>query len=108
MFSSNAFARDKWTKEDTNYQLTLGILKIVDIKQTKKGTSMGYEETNQFLSDHPSDREIERTIVYSYLIHTGIAYVLPKKQRRVWQCVFIGINLGNVYRNYRAGIRIQF
>jgi hypothetical protein len=101
-------AFDAWTKEDTAYQLTLTSLLLVDWAQTREMVKDGRIELNPILGDHPSMKKVNTLIPLSILGHYLVSRVLSSKYRRVWQCVWIGVELNAVSSNYMAGIRFEF
>ena len=109
MFPTTISAQDKWVKKDTIYQATFLTLMAVDYLQTKEiARNSNYYERNLILGKNPSQNEVDLYFLSTAILHTGIAYYLPKKYRRYWQGVFIGIQIGCVGHNYNIGIRIGF
>lgn len=103
------FAGDMWTKKDTTYQAVCLTLKAVDWLQTKEiARNPNYYETNPVLGKYPSQNEVDIYFLSTAIIHTGIAYYLPKEYRRIWQCIFIGIQAGHVSHNINTGVKIHF
>ena len=109
LVASNGFCGDDWTALDTSFQATLLTLKAVDWLQTKEiARNPKYSETNFILGKYPKQNEVDLYFASSAIAHTVIAYYLPSKLRRVWQCMFLFIQVGCVSHNYNAGIRIRF
>lgn len=109
ILSSTSYATDVWTKKDTTYQAICLTLKAVDWLQTKEiARNPNYYELNPILGKYPSQNEVDLYFASTAIAHTIIAYYLPKKYRRIWQCVFIGIQAGCVGHNINAGINIHF
>lgn len=108
-FPTTISAQDKWVKKDTIYQATFLTLMTVDYLQTKEiARNPNYHERNIILGKNPSQNEIDFYFLSTAILHTGIAYCLPKKYRRYWQYVFIGTQIWCVGHNYNTGIRIRF
>jgi hypothetical protein len=107
--ATSSLAFDEWTKKDTEYQLVFTTLLFVDHMQTREIVKSDYYyEANPILGRYPTMEEVEVYHALCALGHAGIAYMLPEEYRRVWQCVWIGIETHSVYRNYQVGIRIEF
>ena len=108
-FIPSCFAADEWTKEDTAYQTTFLTLMAVDWQQTKEiARNPKYREGNFILGENPDQNTVDAYFLTTAALHTVIAYYLPQKYRRIWQCVFIGMEAGYVAHNYNIGVRIQF
>ena len=103
-------AFDEWTKKDTNYQLTYAVFHIVDWGQTRTiaKNSNKYSELNPILGKHPSIGKVNTYFLTTLVGHTAISYMLPKKYRRYWQVVWIGLEAGTVAHNYSVGIKTSF
>lgn len=109
----NTQDRYKWTTLDTVLQSSFIALVLVDWQQTREFTGSRDKyptkaETNPLMSEHPSAREVNRTIAGCILVHTGVAYLLPKPYRTIWQSVWIGVEAEAVYHNYCGGITLRF
>ncbi len=115
VLSSSVLADDRhtWTTGDSLLQSALIGLIVVDWHQTREFTSKRQKyptkyESNPLLKAHPSAREVNSVIVGCILVHTGIAYLLPKPYRTIWQSLWLGVEVDAVYANYRAGITFSF
>lgn len=109
LMSSTVLATDEWTKKDTAYQSVFLTLQTVDWLQTKEiARNPNYYEMNLILGRNPSQNAVDVYFLSTSILHTGIAYYLPKKYRRYWQYIFIGVQVGYIGHNYNAGIRISF
>ena len=115
VISSSVLANDKhtWSTDDSALQTGLIALIVVDWHQTREFTSKRHKyptkyESNPLLKAHPSAREVNRVIAGSIIAHTGIAYLLPKPYRTIWQSLWLGVEADAVYSNYRAGITLSF
>ena len=53
------------------------------------------------------ETRLERVRQYGKKDEDGKLLIM-KKYRRIWQCIFIGIQAGYVGHNYNAGVRITF
>lgn len=104
-----SLAGDKWTQEDTAYQAVFITALSCDWLQTKEiARNPNYYETNFILGKYPSQNEVDFYLLSAAILHTGIAYYLPKEYRRIWQCFWIGVEMNCVRHNYSSGIRINF
>ena len=122
------FAKD-WTYTDTVWQVTFLALSGVDWMQTHWAASRDFywedhqhRENNPFLGERPSTGKVDTLIPLGMIAHTIVAMALPSKFevydsnlgtvninfRRIWQCVWIGIEGAAVYQNYNVGIRLEF
>lgn len=103
------YATDEWTRKDTAYQGAFLTLMAADYLQTKEiARNPRYHESNPILGRNPSQNDVDIYFLATTLLHTSIAYYLPKEYRRIWQCFWIGIETGCVRHNINAGIRIHF
>ena len=108
LFSIPVYA-DEWTQEDTAWQATTLLIMGADWLQTKEiARNPKYTETNILLGSYPSQNEVDAYFLGCAIIHTTISYYLPKKYRRYWQYVFIGVEAGCVAHNINAGVKIKF
>ncbi|HJW81991.1 MAG TPA: hypothetical protein VJ396_07080 [Acidiferrobacterales bacterium] len=109
MLSAPATAGD-WTKEDTAWQAAYLTLHVVDWGQTRDISAQPerYYEKNSILGEHPSRKRVDSYFVGAAILHTGIAYALPPKWRRLWQCVAIGSSAGAVANNVNIGLQVNF
>jgi len=106
--SSMAFS-DEWTLQDTILQVSIIGLIAVDWMQTLTFIEEdGYYETNPILGKYPSRGEVNVYCAASILITTGIAYILPKPYRTIYQSIAIGVEMEAVKHNYQIGVRINF
>jgi len=108
LFSMPAWG-DEWTKKDTAWQATTLFIMGVDWLQTKEiARNPEYTETNILLGKYPSQNEVDAYYLGCAVVHSAIAYYLPKKYRRYWQYVFIAVEVGCVGHNVNVGVRIKF
>lgn len=100
----------KWTKTDTLFQAVDTALWVLDWGQTRDIAKKPdrHRESNPILGDHPTTGEVDRYFVIGTAVKTGIAIALPNPYRRWWQCMWIGISISNVHRNYSIGLRLRF
>jgi hypothetical protein len=116
--SCNCFAyefAEDWNEKDTAYQATFILVTLVDWKQTHWMSSNDWnwdgsrhKELNPVFSDHPSKSNVDTIIPLGLISHTLISLALPPKPRRIWQMLFIAIEVGAVTNNFATGVRIEF
>ncbi len=114
MAMSYQFA-ENWTKTDTAYQATFLSIATVDWMQTHWMAKQNWQwdgeyhkELNPFLGSHPSEGKINTMIPLGIVAHTAIAMALPPNYRRIWQCVWIGVESLAIYHNYSVGVKLEF
>lgn len=127
LFSVNAYGwefAENWTKKDTAYQGAFLAVTAVDMAQTRWAAIQGWiwhghkhKETCPVLSEQPTISEVDAYFPAVMVAHTLIALALPSEAkifdfkinpRRIWQCVWIGIETGYAINNYSVGVRIEF
>ena len=108
------FAED-WSKTDTAYQATFLAVTTVDwmqtrwmVKQDWKWDGEYHREMNPVLGSHPSMKKVDTLIPLGMVAHTLVSMALPHDYRRIWQCVWIGIESLAVYHNYSVGVKLEF
>lgn len=113
--SSPVQAQDRgaWISMDSYLQSAFFVILFVDWQQTREFTGNphkypGKSEANPLLGSHPSPRKVNQFFAGSVLAHTGIAYLLPRPYRTIWQSVWIGVEIGAVATNASAGITMRF
>ena len=121
---------ENWTKTDTAWQVTFLSITAVDWMQTRWMAKQNwqwdgkyYHETNPFLGDFPSEGKVNTLIPLAMLGHTLVALAIPPRScteeqekngrininfRRIWQCLFIGVESAAVYKNYTIGVHLEF
>lgn len=99
-----------WDTQDTYYQSAVITALAVDMAQTlyiSKNPNK-YYEINPLLGKHPSQDKVIGYFLGGMIAHTAIAMALPPTYRRIWQCVFIGIEGLVIGRNYSIGVKLEF
>lgn len=100
---------DQWTSKDTAYQAAFLLFHSADYLQTKEIIrNPKFYERNLILGRDPTHNQVDAYFLGTALAHTAIAYLLPKRYRRIWQCVFIGLEMRCVACNLNAGVRVRF
>ncbi len=115
LLASPALGADRytWTKQDTFVQGAFLALVFVDWQQTREFTSDRCKyptkyETNPLMHNHPTAREVNIVVFGSVVVHTAVAYLLPRPYRTIWQSFWIGVEAEAVYSNFSAGISMRF
>jgi hypothetical protein len=92
----------RWTTTNTALELSLASGLLVDTMQTIHFLRQGEEEMNPILGRRPSVRALLVYDVVALGLHAAVAYALPEPYRTMWQCVWVGAELGQVGSN--AGV----
>lgn len=111
MIASGCFAwtPDSWTTQDTILQSAFAVVMIGDWAQTRFITySPNYHDTNIFLGENASYKKINIYFASCFILHTGIAYILPQNYRTIWQTIWITIEGNQIYQNYSIGCKMRF
>lgn len=102
----------EWTGDDTTRELVFAGITAIDWAQTLSTVIKHPErypsETNRLLGEHPSRADVNVWFGLGIVMHALIAEALPSKYRAPFQYVSIGLEAGQVIRNYRIGVRIEF
>ena len=99
-----------WSRSDTVFEITALAIRMIDYGQTldiAKNPDR-YHELNPILGRHPSVGRVHTYFVTSQILHPVISYCLPKKYRRAFQMISIGMSSGLAIHNYNVGLRINF
>ena|GEM_PF-2324330 len=115
---------EKWSWTDTAYQVTDLALFGIDWAQTRTMAKKNWYldgnnpyEGSPFMSKRPDTTEVDLKIAIGVVSHTLISLALPPEAnifgykvnpRRIWQCLWIGIEAGAIAYNYAGGVRIEF
>jgi hypothetical protein len=99
-----------WDSKDTYYQGAVVSALLIDMGQTLHiaDNPNKYYEMNPLLGKHPSKEQVVGYFMGGIVAHTLIAMALPQDYRRVWQCVWIGIEGAVIYNNYNIGVKIAW
>ncbi len=102
-----------WSQADTNRQLGISVLMLVDAAQTMDiRNHSDIEEvapiTKRILGRNPEPLETSLYFVASIGLNYVIARALPSPYRRVFQYVYIGFESAIVANNYNIGLRVPF
>ena len=115
--------RQPWTSEDLAWQSVFTVLTVVDWGQTlwfrgEGGLELGggtcpdgsRKESNPVFGDCPSRGRINLAISTAIVGHWLVSNHLPPPWRRVWQSVWIAVEVNAVNNNRKkhGGIRLGF
>jgi hypothetical protein len=104
-----ATARDPWSTQDKALEGAFIVSMAMDYRQTSDLHTGPWHEENSILGRFPSQATINEYFFATTALHAVVTELLPAgKIRTVWQCAWIGMELGTVERNYRLGIRLNF
>jgi hypothetical protein len=106
---------ENWTQKDTAYQAAFIAITTADWMQTRWMARQNWQwdggchkELNPFLGSHPSIKKIDTLIPLGMVAHTLVSMALPPNYRRIWQCVWIGVESLAIYHNYSVGVKLEF
>ncbi len=99
-----------WDKNDTFREIAWQGIHLIDWGQTLEAARQPdrYYEMNPILGKHPSVGNVNLYMATSLIVHPMISYFLPKKYRKAWQYISIGISGGCVIHNFNAGLKVKF
>jgi hypothetical protein len=97
----------RWTTLDTTLEVTTQLTLALDMVQTLNIRPPRHEN-NVLLGQHPSDGTVVAYFAACGLAHAGIAYLLPRPYRNIWQFTAITFESAIVAHNFRVGLQIHF
>lgn len=101
-----------WNHEDTLWESTYLMAHIADWGQTRdiavQCDSGAYYETNPIIGKCPTVNWVNNYFIATALAHVGIATMLPKKYRRLFQMGTLAMEVGYISNNARIGLRANF
>jgi len=111
--------KNAWTKIDTALEIATIATLAMDWSQTRTIAKNPdrYYETNPILGKHPNVGTVDLYFAACAVGHAGIAYLLPQSitvlnlevpVRKVWQLTWIGLEVGAIANNVKAGIKFDF
>lgn len=106
----------RWTWYDTVLQATFVAATAADCALTANGAAAPpywngrprYRETNLFLPNHPTPRQIIGICSAVVIGHTALMVITPRPLREVVQVISIGIELNAVHHNFSIGLNLRF
>ena len=99
-----------WDEGNTILQVPMTVVIAMDLGTTLDITRHPdrYEEVNPLLGKHPPQNRVWKHFIGSYLIETGIVYILPPKWSHGFQVGVIGVEAYWVNHNLHIGLRVKF
>ncbi len=100
-----------WTAGDTAFQAVFLVELAIDRGQTASINDHHLEEigwARSFIGPHPSAGQINRYFATCAIVHTAIAYILPKPYRTIWQSFWVGVETNTIKSNVNVGISVRF
>lgn len=92
-------------------EVTTNALLLADYAQTRqiaKQPDMYYEKYNQFLSNNPSVRDVDKYFAGVFAVNTLLHKYLPEKYLSYYQTGLISVEIGCVANNYNIGLKVKF
>jgi hypothetical protein len=68
----------------------------------------GRSENNPFIGSKPTTEEVDKYMLSTALLHAGITRSLPKKYRKKFQMLTIGMEAGFVHHNAKIGLKVRW
>ena len=99
-----------WDEGNTVLQVPMTVVIAMDLGTTLDITRHPdrYEEVNPLLGKHPPQNRVWKHFIGSYILTTGIVYILPPKWSHAFQVGMIGVEAYWVNHNLRIGLRVKF
>jgi len=101
-----------WSKKDTYWETAYLATHLTDWGQTLDISSQcqsgAYYETNVVLGKCPSAQSVNAYFLGTALLHYGVAHMLPRKYRRMFQAGTIGMQLSYITNNASIGLNVKF
>lgn len=101
-----------WSKKDTYWETAYFVTHLADWGQTLDIASQcqggAYYETNPIMGKCPSAQTVNAYFIGTGLLHYGVAHMLPKKYRRMFQAGTIGMELSYISSNASIGLNVKF
>jgi len=105
-------AANAWSKKDTYWETAYLVTHIADWGQTRDIASQcesgRYYETNPIMGKCPSSQTVNAYFIGTALMHYGVAHMLPRKYRRMFQAGTIGMELSYITNNASIGLNVKF
>ena len=106
---SNAQA---WSKHDTYWEAAYLATHLADWGQTldiaSQCQSGNFYETNPVMGKCPSAQKVSAYFVGTALLHYGVAKMLPRKYRRIFQTGTMTMELSYITNNASIGLNVKF
>lgn len=94
----------QWTKTDTLLEVGFLAVEAIDWSQTVQMAEFSeahrsITDVNPILGPHSTPWGVTGYFATTTALHAGVAYLLPKPMRAVWQMAWIGLEAGTVAHN---------
>ncbi len=101
-----------WDWDDTAMESLYMAAHIADWGQTRDIAQQcgegSYAETNPIIGRCPSIGRVNSYFFATALLHAGVAKMLPKKYRRIFQAGTLGMQIGYISNNASIGLKVNF
>ena len=101
-----------WSKKDTYWEAAYLATHVADWGQTLDISSQcqsgAYYETNVIMGKCPSGQTVNAYFLGTALLHYGVAHMLPRKYRRMFQAGTMGMELSYITNNASIGLNVKF
>jgi len=102
-----------WTSDDTLWQSAYLTAHVADWGQTRDiaahcDSTGKYYEVNPILGSCPSTGAVNTYFLSTAILHTGAAYMMPRKYRRMFQVGTLGMQMNFVNSNKQIGLKFNF
>lgn len=99
-----------WSKADTNRQIVVTGLHLIDWAQTRQIASEPdkYYEINPIMGKHPSKTTVDLYMATSLGGQYLVSNLLKPEYRKFWQYMWIGVKTGCVANNFNLGLTGKF
>lgn len=107
--SITCMASEPWSNKDVTLETGCLLSLAADWRQTSEIHKFSnIHETNSIMGTHPEQSTINQYFLACGLLHGLIADQLHGNWRTAWQCVIFGVEIAQVEKNYKIGLRIPF
>jgi hypothetical protein len=108
-----ASVADEWAPVDTGLQAAFIVATVVDVLQTHdclwgRGRKWDCYEANPFIGKHPSRLKLDLMAGSAIVVHTLVAYLLPRPWREFWQLAGLGIESAMATDGIQLGLTLRF
>lgn len=102
-----------WDETNTKLHVPLTLLMMADLGQSlwaqeyHWSTGLSHEQ-NKIMGPYPSRAKVREYFAWSYIITTGMTYILPPKWSHGFQTGIITMEIIVVHHNYSVGVGVKF
>ena len=101
-----------WSEKDTYWEAAYLTTHLADWGQTldiaSQCESGAFYETNPVMGKCPSAQKVSAYFIGTALLHYGVAKVLPRKYRRMFQAGTMVMELNYITNNASIGLNVKF